>query len=89
MCAYLVGYWSNVGKINPLNAPFTVVDNADCLYLHDLALLKAMQGYGLGQADSNVAIDYALQNAAIAIALYYVQNSKTFWQEFGFNDFWT
>ncbi len=87
VCAYLVGYWSNVGKINPLNAPFTVVDNADCLYLHDLALLKAMQGYGLGRKLIQTAIDYALQNAAIAIALLSVQNSKTFWQEFGFNEF--
>jgi GNAT superfamily N-acetyltransferase len=87
VCAYLVGYWSNVGKINPLNAPFALVDNANCLYLHDLALLKVVQGFGVGRKLIQAATDYALQEAADAIALLSVQNSKAFWQGFGFSDF--
>ena len=38
VCAYLVGYFSQVGKINPLNTPFIPPADANCLYLHDLAL---------------------------------------------------
>ena len=87
VCAYLVGYWSNVGKINPLNAPFVLVDNANCLYLHDLALLKVTQGFGVGRKLIQAATDYALQEAVDAIALLSVQHSKAFWQGFGFSEF--
>jgi predicted N-acetyltransferase YhbS len=87
VCAYLVGYWSRVGKINPLNAAFTHVENANCLYLHDLALLKATQGFGVGRKLIQAATDHALQKAAAAIALLSVQNSKAFWQGFGFCEF--
>jgi GNAT superfamily N-acetyltransferase len=85
--AYLVGYWSAVGKINPLNAPFGLVENADCLYLHDLALLKSAQGFGLGKKLIQSATEHASQNAARAMALLSVQNSKDFWQKFGFFEF--
>lgn len=87
VCAYLVGYWSILGKINPLNAPFVHVENANCLYLHDLALLKIAQGFGVGRKLIQAATDHALQNAANAIALLSVQNSKAFWQGFGFSEF--
>ena len=87
VCAYLVGYWSRVGKINPLNAAFAHVENANCLYLHDLALLKATQGFGVGRKLIEAATDYALQQTAGAIALLSVQNSKAFWQGFGFSEF--
>ncbi len=87
VCAYLVGYWSKAGKINPLNAPFALVENADCLYLHDLALLKSVQGLGIGKNLIHAATNYALEHAAQAIALLSVQNSKTFWQGFGFGEF--
>ena len=87
ICAYLVGYWSVVGKINPLNALFSHVENANCLYLHDLALLKTAQGFGVGRKLIQAATDYALQEAENAIALLSVQNSKAFWQGFGFSEF--
>jgi GNAT superfamily N-acetyltransferase len=87
VCAYLVSYWSNIGKINPLNAPFSPVENANCLYLHDLALLKAAQGFGVGRRLIQVATEHALKNAAEAIALLSVQNSKAFWRGFGFREF--
>lgn len=87
VCAYLVGYWSKVGKVNPLNAPFAPVNDARCLYLHDLALLKSAQGYGLSKKLIGVAIEYALHNSAQALALLSVQNSKGFWQGFGFSEF--
>jgi GNAT superfamily N-acetyltransferase len=87
VCAYLVGYWSKVGKINPLNAPFTLVENANCLYLHDLALLKIAQGFGVGKKLIQAATEFALNEAAVGLALLSVQNSKEFWQGFGFSEF--
>lgn len=85
--AYLVGYWSKVGKINPLNSPFSFVENPDCLYLHDLALLKSVQGFGVARRLVKTATEYALNNSAQTIALLSVQNSKEFWQGFGFTEF--
>jgi len=87
VCAYLVGYWSRVGKINPLNAPFALVEDANCLYLHDLALLKVAQGFGVGKKLIHAATEFALGNSARALALLSVQNSKEFWQGFGFSEF--
>ncbi len=87
VCAYLVGYLSKVGKINPLNAPFAPAVESDCLYLHDLALSKTAQGFGLAKQLIQVAIQYALHNLVTALALLSVQNSKTFWQNIGFVEF--
>jgi GNAT superfamily N-acetyltransferase len=87
VCAYLIGYWSMIGKISPLNAPFTHIKGANCLYLHDLALFKSVQGFGLAKALINAATEYALNEAAQAIALMSVQDSVTFWRKYGFVEF--
>jgi len=87
VCAYLVGYLSKVGKINPLNAPFVPDTESNCLYLHDLALSKSAQGCGLAKQLIQVAAEYALNNAATTLALLSVQNSKLFWQNIGFAEF--
>lgn len=87
VCAYLIGYWSKVGKVNPLNAPFMLADDANCLYLHDLALLRSARGFGLATLLINTAITHALNHSIAACALLSVQNSKEFWQGFGFAEF--
>lgn len=87
ICAYLVGYWSIMGKISPLNAPFTFVEAANCLYLHDLALFKSAQGFGLAKGLINTATEYAQKNAAHAMVLMSVQNSVEFWRKSGFMEY--
>jgi GNAT superfamily N-acetyltransferase len=87
VCAYLVGYLSRVGKISPLNAPFTPDVESNCLYLHDLALLKSAQGFGLAKQLIHIATQYALHHVVTALALLSVQHSKTFWQSIGFSEF--
>ncbi|GGY70004.1 N-acetyltransferase [Cellvibrio zantedeschiae] len=87
VCAYLVAYWSKVGKISPLNAPFAPIEEMQCLYLHDLALLKIAQGFGLARLLINAATDHASNQSAYAIALLSVQSSKAFWQGLGFSEF--
>src|SRR6187402_1437559 len=64
VCAYLVGYWSTLGKINPLDAAFSPVENVDCLYLHDLALFKSAQGKGMAKKMVDTATAFALHHAA-------------------------
>src|SRR4051812_21128109 len=76
VCAYLVGYLSRLGKINPLNAPFALPAKSDCLYLHDLALSKNAQGFGLAKQLIQIAVQHAVSNLVTALALLSVQNSK-------------
>ena len=87
VCAYLIAYLSQVGKINPLNAPFVPDKESDCLYLHDLALLKNAQGLGIAKQLIHVATQCALNSLVTALALLSVQNSKVFWQNIGFAEF--
>jgi GNAT superfamily N-acetyltransferase len=87
VCAYLVCYWSKVGKVSPLNAPFELVEDADCLYLHDLALSKLAQGAGLSKLLISAAVDCAYSHSVRALALMSVQNSVNFWRKIGFSEF--
>ena len=38
VCAYLVGYRSQFGKLTPLGGDFEPIADGDSLYLHDLAV---------------------------------------------------
>jgi len=87
VCAYLVGYWSTIGRVNPLNAPFSSIAEPNCLYVHDLALLRSVQGFGLGKRLIRAAAEYAAEHKVKALALLSVQNSKDFWQNVGFAEF--
>jgi len=87
VCAYLVGYLSKVGKINPLNAPFTPHAGSNCLYLHDLALSKSARGFGVSEKLIYAATEHASKSFSSALALLSVQNSKEFWKRFGFVEF--
>ena len=82
---YLVGYFSQVGKITPLNHTFMPSTNPDCLYLHDLALNKAAQGKGASRKLIQQAIGLAQSKNIKNLALISVQDSQDFWQHHGFN----
>lgn len=84
VCAYLVGYCSLLGKINPLDAPFAPAENPDCLYLHDMAILKAAQGAGIAKALLLAAEQLAAAKQLDKMALLSVQDSKAFWSGLGF-----
>lgn len=87
VCAYLVGYTSRVGGIAPLHTPFFHDGEADCLYLHDLALAPSSQGKGVARALIETAQRFALSQGYGALALLSVQNSQDFWAKFGFVPF--
>jgi len=85
ICAYLVGYHSRVGKINPLHAPFATMDKADCLYLHDLAIHSRARGLGVARQLILAAQTYVETTSLAAITLTAVQGSQQFWARFGFD----
>lgn len=87
VCAYLVGYLSECGKITKLHESFINSENPDCLYLHDLALSPSAQGQGIGRGLIETAEKFARDKNLNALSLLSVQNSKMFWQKFGFSEY--
>jgi len=84
VCAYLVAYPSRLGKLTRLGGSFTVAENADCLYLHDLAVAPRALGGGVARALLRLAYDAAKAAGLRQAALVSVQDSRAFWQRQGF-----
>lgn len=84
---YLFTYPSKVGRVNPLGAEFPQYANADCLYLHDVAVSRDARGQGVASALIEQAKSYADELHLPYLALVAVQNSVDFWQQQGFSLF--
>lgn len=84
VCAYLVAYPSRLGKVTQLGGDFAVAGNADCLYLHDLAVAPRALGGGVARALLRQARQAALAAGLRQAALVSVQDSRAFWQKQGF-----
>lgn len=83
--AYLVTYPSRLGALTALGENFQCATDPDCLYLHDLAVVSAANGVGMGQALLNEATRYAEDQGYPFSALISVQNSVSFWQRQGYS----
>ncbi|MBP0596900.1 GNAT family N-acetyltransferase [Herbaspirillum sp. LeCh32-8] len=59
---------------------------ADCLYLHDVALLPAARGAGLGRALMALLSALMACEAYAQAALVAVHGSAPYWRSFGFDD---
>ena len=84
-----VGYLIAVPIIYPhlptLNAPtFELSADADTLYIHDLAIHGAGRGKGIAQALVRASMDAAKRSGLSRACLVAIQNSQSFWEQFGF-----
>ena len=84
-----MGYLIAVPIIYPhlpaLNSPtFTLSAVADTLYIHDLALANAARGNGTAQAMVRAVITAAKLGGLSRACLVAIQNSRRFWEQFGF-----
>ncbi len=84
VCAYLFCYPSQVGQVTPLDGGFHSPANADCLYLHDLAVAPRAAGRRIGPALVKHALHKARQHQLRYSALVSVQDSQPFWSRFGY-----
>lgn len=84
-CAYLVAYRSVVGNITPLSSTFDIPEQADSLYLHDLAVGTGAQGLGLGQKLVYLAWKMAQAEGLNYSALVSVSGARKFWQGLGYD----
>lgn len=81
---YLFTYPSIAGKVGALAEDFMPVADADCLYLHDMAVSSDARGQGVARALLQQAEQYALAQHFQTLALVAVQNSTSYWQQRGF-----
>jgi ribosomal protein S18 acetylase RimI-like enzyme len=84
-----VGYLIAVPIVYPnlpaLNSPtFELAAGADTLYIHDLAVDRAGRGQGVAQALVRASIDAAKRDGLPRACLVAIQNSQSFWEQFGF-----
>jgi len=84
VAAYLMAYPSRVGRVTPLGGAFSVAEQADCLYLHDLAVAPASAGAGLGKCLVEAAETAARRAGLARMALVSVQDSLRYWRRQGF-----
>lgn len=82
--AYLVAYRSCLGKVTPLGQAFEHAPMADALYLHDLAIGRALRGQGLAQTLVGHAREQAQASGLPALSLVSVNGTTPFWQRMGF-----
>jgi len=84
LLAYLAAYWSVRGAVTPLHGDFKAREEADTLYLHDMAVLPAQAGRGLAQALLQAASRAARARGVYRAALVSVQGTEAFWRRQGF-----
>jgi len=83
-CAYLLAYHSRVGTVTPLDGEFQPHAEADCLYLHDLAVARRASGRGIGPALVRKNLEQARTQQLRYSALVSVQESEAFWSRLGY-----
>lgn len=84
--AYLAAYWSNPGKITPLDGPFTAPEAGEqVLYLHDMSVLPDLAGQGVARHLVQHLQAQARARGLQQAALVSVQGSQAYWERQGFS----
>ncbi|HTD04048.1 GNAT family N-acetyltransferase [Undibacterium sp.] len=86
LCAYLFAYRSLHGLVSPLGYAFRHAQDADSLYLHDLAVSQRVAGQGVGALLVRLALQQALACGLRYSCLVSVQSSKVFWNRLGYQE---
>jgi GNAT superfamily N-acetyltransferase len=82
---YAVAHPDVIGRPAVLNTVLEALPaDADCLFLHDVALSEAARGYGLGKKLVPVLKKIARAHGFTRLGLVSVNNSLGFWQAQGF-----
>lgn len=85
LLAYLAAYWSEFGKVTPLDGDFSVPPaHGRVLYIHDIAVLPELAGQGAAQRLLEQLFAQARAQQVRQAALVAVQGSQPFWQRLGF-----
>lgn len=85
LAGYLFSHPWRIGEYVPLDSPIKKLpENADCLYVHDIAILPEFRGEGAGRVLFSRVLDAARRFRAIELVA--VQHSENFWKKLGFRE---
>jgi ribosomal protein S18 acetylase RimI-like enzyme len=84
VCAYAFAYPSLRGKVTPLGAEFTLPDDPDTLYIHDLAVAPRALARGLARLLARQLMERGRAQGLRHAALVSVQDSRRFWEGLGY-----
>lgn len=88
LLGYAIAHPGRVGAPPPLNSRLgSLPDNANCLYLHDLALAPEARRRGYGADLLARMIELAARSSLDQLALVAVAGSGPFWHRLGFRPF--
>jgi GNAT superfamily N-acetyltransferase len=83
--AYVFSHPWRFGESVPLDQVIAALpENPDCLYIHDMAVGKALQGKGIARALLLELFNLAERMKLKRFALVAVQQSEPFWARWGF-----
>lgn len=84
ICAYAFAYPSRLGAVTPLGARFAPAADADTLYIHDLAVAPRSAGCGIARGLVSALFERVSSLDLPHAALVAVQDSRRFWEGWGF-----
>ena len=84
LLGYAISHPSVIGEPAPLDTIIKLPENADCLFLHDIALSEDARGLGLGSQIVPLLTKATKDAGVNRLGLVSVNNSLGFWQSQGF-----
>jgi GNAT superfamily N-acetyltransferase len=85
---YAVSHPGRLGRPPALDSRLGQIPaDADCLYLHDVALLPEARGLGLGLSLMDLLRALAARSGLKVLALTAVNRSTSYWRSRGFSDY--
>lgn len=84
VCAYLVAYPSQLGKVTPLGSNFDIPKKPTTLYLHDLAVSQRVAGQGVGSRLVHFGLESGRRLGLATSSLVSIQDSGAFWRRHGY-----
>ena len=81
---YCLAHPWKLGQVPKLNSLLGSLAGADCLYIHDVALLPTARGTGLGRKIVEILAEVAHQKGFTKMALTSVSGADPFWLAMGF-----
>ena len=88
MLGYAVSHPGRLGRPPALDSRLgELPSDADCLYLHDVALLPEARGLGLGESLVDLLRALGIRSGFKVLALTAVNRSTSYWRRRGFSDY--
>lgn len=80
---YSISFPYQLGVSFPINTNYEIIENPNCWYIHDVCVTKRFRKKGI----ATCLVKEILKESWNVVALTAVQESKNFWQKFGFLSF--